>query len=101
MALSPITPIERLPASVPTYSTEQTQPTGHDVFGRILDQVLGTAGSADKQANLALEALATGEADDLHSAALAVAQADLSFRLALSIRNRVLDAYQEVMRIQV
>jgi flagellar hook-basal body complex protein FliE len=33
--------------------------------------------------------------------ALAVAQADLSFRLALEVRNRLLDAYQEVSRMQV
>jgi flagellar hook-basal body complex protein FliE len=67
----------------------------------VLSQVLGGASQSDAQANEAIAALASGEADDVHSAVLAVAQADLGFRLALEIRNRMLEAFQEVSRLQV
>lgn len=101
MSLSPIPPLERLshPAP-PTYSTEP--PAAREgMFERVLGSVLGGASAADAQAGQAIQALATGEADDVHTAALAVAQADISFRLALTIRNRLLEAYQEITRMQV
>ncbi|MBY0232935.1 MAG: flagellar hook-basal body complex protein FliE [Gemmataceae bacterium] len=72
-----------------------------DGFSRVLDAVLGNASRSDAAATQAIQDLATGEADDLHTVALAVAQADLSFRLALEIRNRLIEAYQEVARMQV
>jgi len=101
MSLSPIPPLERLsyPAA-PTYSAE-TPAAREGAFERVLGGVLGGASAADAQAGQAIQALATGEADDVHTAALAVAQADISFRLALTIRNRLLEAYQEITRMQV
>jgi flagellar hook-basal body complex protein FliE len=56
---------------------------------------------ANAAADAAVTALATGEAQDLHTVSLAVAQADLSFRLILELRNRLTDALQEVTRMQV
>ena len=43
----------------------------------------------------------TGNSANLHSAMIALEKADISFRTMLQVRNRVLDAYQEIMRIQV
>ena len=42
-----------------------------------------------------------GETDNLHSVMLQMAQADLAFRLVLEVRNRLTEAYQEVMKMQV
>lgn len=70
-------------------------------FGRVLQGVLGENAQATAAADDAVQALATGQAQDLHTVSLAVARADLSFRLALELRNRLTDAYQEVMRMQV
>ena len=42
-----------------------------------------------------------GQTDNLHSVMLAVAKADLSFRTILEVRNRLTDAFQEIMRMQV
>ncbi len=76
-------------------------PGGDSGFGHVLNDLLGGASTQDAQAGEAINLLAQGKTDNLHSVALAVARADLSFRLVLEIRNRLQDAYQEVMRMQV
>ena len=100
MSLSPIPALERLSQPAPSYSTQSTEaPQGS--FDRLLERVLGDASTADAESSRAVQALATGDADDVHTAALAVAQADIAFRLALTVRNKLVDAYQEIIRMQV
>jgi len=48
-----------------------------------------------------LQALATGEQNNVHHVMLALEDARMSFQLIAQIRNRVLDAYQDIMRMQV
>jgi flagellar hook-basal body complex protein FliE len=99
MSMTPLSGVGNV-TSVPSPTTSAAPPAA-DGFMRVLDAVVGNASRADAAANQAVQGLATGQADDLHTVALAVAQADLSFRLALEIRNRLTDAYQEVTRMQV
>ena len=70
-------------------------------FAQVLNGLIGQNTQATASADAAVASLATGEAQDLHSVSLAVAQADLSFRLILELRNRLTEAYQEVQRMQV
>ena len=51
-------------------------------------------------ANRKTEEFAVGKDHDLHDIMIASEKADLSFRLLLQIRNKLLDAYQEIMRMQ-
>lgn len=48
-----------------------------------------------------LQSLATGENTNLHQVMISLEEARLSFQLLMQVRNRVLEAYQEVMRMQV
>jgi flagellar hook-basal body complex protein FliE len=48
-----------------------------------------------------LQALATGQTQNLHQTMIALEEAKLSFQLLVQVRNRVLEAYQDVMRMQV
>jgi flagellar hook-basal body complex protein FliE len=45
--------------------------------------------------------LTTGKSQNIHETMLAATQAELSFNLMVQVRNKVLEAYQEVMRMQV
>ncbi len=72
-----------------------------DAFGKVIDQLLSSQAATEAKADQAILDLALGRTDDLHSVALAVSMADLSFRKILEIRNRLLEAYQEIMRMQV
>ena len=74
---------------------------GDTGFARSLNDLLGSANVQDAQASEAVQQLAIGQTDNLHGVALAAAKADLSLRLVVEIRNRLQDAYQEVMRMQV
>lgn len=50
---------------------------------------------------VAVESLATGQVDDLHRVMMNLESTSLAFDFALQVRNKVLDAYQELMRMQV
>lgn len=45
--------------------------------------------------------IASGKSENLHEAMIAASKAELSFNLMVQVRNKILDAYQEVMRMQV
>ncbi len=47
------------------------------------------------------EDLINGKIDDFHEVAVHLKKADLSFRFALQVRNKLIDAYREVMRMNV
>jgi flagellar hook-basal body complex protein FliE len=82
-------------------STGEKPASGADSFGRIVDELIGNSVRADSKADQAVLEVALGRSDDIPGAALAVGQADLTFRRVLEIRNKLIDAYQEVMRMQV
>ena len=48
-----------------------------------------------------LEKLATGEFNNLHDVMISLEKAKLSFQLALQVRNKLLEGYQEIMRMQI
>jgi flagellar hook-basal body complex protein FliE len=67
----------------------------------MIDHLLAGANTQQVQADQAVRDLASGRADNIHNVMLAVAKADLSFHMILEIRNRLTEAYQEIMRMQV
>ncbi len=75
--------------------------SGAGGFARLLTNFLGDAGAQQAHAEQAVHNLAAGKADNVHNVMLSMAKADLSFHLVLEIRNRLSDAYQEIMRMQV
>jgi flagellar hook-basal body complex protein FliE len=70
-------------------------------FQGVFDRLLRAAAAPQQQADAALRQMATGESDNMHQVMLAVANADLVFRLALEVRNRLTEALQEIQRMQV
>jgi flagellar hook-basal body complex protein FliE len=70
-------------------------------FGQAVTDLLQGANSQQLQADAAINDLAAGNSDGVHQVVLAVAKADLAFRMVLEIRNRLIESYQEVMRMQV
>ena len=70
-------------------------------FADILSESLKTAGEADIIDKASSLELLTGRTDDLSGLLLDAQKAELSLTLALQIRNKVIDAYNEIMRMQV
>ncbi len=102
MAIDGLTSLSRLQPLAPLapHGTSEAQPAGSG-FATILNGLLDNNRQTNAAADAAVTALATGESQDLHTVSLAVAQADLSFRMILELRNRIADALQEVTRMQV
>lgn len=79
----------------------EAAPSAGPRFSGVLDQMLGKAASQQARSDEAVRDLALGHTDNLHGAVLEVAKTDLVFRLLLEVRNRLTDAYQEIMKMQV
>ena len=70
-------------------------------FANILSEAFSTAEQADIADKTSAIELLTGQSDDLSGLLLDAQKAELSLNLALQIRNKVIDAYNEIMRMQV
>ncbi len=70
-------------------------------FAEVLKSSLDEVNTLQQKADAAITALATGDKMSLHDTMIAMEQADVSFRLMMQVRNKIVDAYQEIMRIQV
>ncbi|HEY1188276.1 MAG TPA: flagellar hook-basal body complex protein FliE [Gemmata sp.] len=100
-SIATVAPLTRLQPLVVAPAVAEPQPQTGVPFAGVLAGVVSGNIETNRAANDAIRALATGEAQDLHTVSLAVTQADLSFRLILELRNRITDAFQEVTRMQV
>ncbi len=70
-------------------------------FGNVLGNAINNLAEKENSANNAIASLAAGENVDLHQVMLSMQEADISFQIALQMRNKLVDAYQEIMRMQV
>ena len=74
---------------------------GGGSFGNMIQHFVADTNAQQAQADQAVQKLATGESDGIHETMLAMAKADLSFRLFVEVQSKVIEAYQEVMRMQM
>ena len=70
-------------------------------FHNLLSQSISAVEQKQTAADAAVNRFLTGETEELHTAALAGQRAELSMELFLQVRNKVVQAYQEVMRMQM
>ena len=69
-------------------------------FKDMLSESIGKFNDQMIQADQKTEALVSGKSEDIHGTIIQMQKADVSFRLLLEVRKKMLDAYQEVMRMQ-
>jgi len=70
-------------------------------FGELLTNALRQLQSVSAEANAKLEAMATGEDVELHDVMLALEMESLAISLATEVRNKVVEAYREISRMQI
>jgi flagellar hook-basal body complex protein FliE len=70
-------------------------------FGDLVSAGLREVGNQLQTSQADLQRLATGDVENLHQIMIRMEEARLSFQLMLQVRNRLLESYQEVMRMQV
>jgi flagellar hook-basal body complex protein FliE len=75
--------------------------SGSTGFVDSLKSAIGKVNDTQMEAGRAVDALMTGETQDLHRTMVALQQADVSFQLMMQIRNKLVAAYEEIQRMQV
>lgn len=77
-------------------SQEKSKP-----FSKVLMESIEKVNELQKQADKAIDELTVGDSKDIVQTMIKMEKADISFRLMMQIRNKILQAYEEVMRMQV
>ena len=70
-------------------------------FSDILSEAVGNIRETEGAVQQENVSLLTGETDDLHTPVIESQKAELALNLAIQVRNKVVEAYNEVMRMQV
>jgi flagellar hook-basal body complex protein FliE len=71
------------------------------VFSDALRNAVNDVDRLQKDADKTIVDVQTGNTGSVHEAIIALEKADLSFRTMLQVRNKLIEAYQEIMRMQV
>ncbi|MCM2324210.1 MAG: flagellar hook-basal body complex protein FliE [Oligoflexia bacterium] len=74
---------------------------GSTTFADILTKSVDSVNQMQHQADTAVRELVAGRSKNIHETMLTIERADASLKLMMSVRNKILDAYREIMRMQV
>lgn len=69
-------------------------------FKNVLGEYLTDVNTLQHDADAQIQRLVAGETEDLHEVTMAMDEAEASFELMMEIRNKLMDAYREIMRMQ-
>ena len=86
---SPLTPSGPLTASP------------QDGFGQVLDGLVATVTSKQEVSKNLTQKVLLGESDQLHQSVIAMQEASVAFTMMVEVRNKLVESYQELMRMQV
>ena len=89
------------PGSAVVPKAKQAPMTGESSFLKAMKESLNNVNRNQAAADEQIKALANGRVKNLHQTMIAIEKADVSFRLLAEIRNKVIDAYREIMRMQI
>ena len=95
--VSSIAPVDRtIEPNIASPGAAQ-KPSFQDVFSSAIQHVEASGANADKAA----ESFMTGGNQELHSTILAAQNAELDFEIFMQVRNKVVSAYEEIMKMQL
>lgn len=77
------------------------QQPGGKAFSQVLSDAVKDINQLQKDADDAISSVQLDSTASVHEAVIALEKADISFRAMMQVRNKILEAYQEVMRTQV
>jgi flagellar hook-basal body complex protein FliE len=103
MRIEPLVTIEPLRPLQAAQTAPQAAgaPAAAKSFGDMLEQSIAQVNDLQTQADKLTQSLAAGKLEDLHTVMVAMAKASLALEFTIQVRNKVIEAYQELMRTQV
>ncbi|ADD69077.1 flagellar hook-basal body complex subunit FliE [Denitrovibrio acetiphilus DSM 12809] len=84
-----------------TKSSQAEKPEASVDFSSMLKDALRDVNGAQIEADDAVQKVLSGETKDIESTMIALQKADVSLKMMLEVRNKIMEAYQEVMRTQI
>jgi flagellar hook-basal body complex protein FliE len=100
MAIAPIQPLQPAQALTRVEALKPAAPGAGD-FGKLVNNVVQDVNQSQNQAADAVAQLAAGKTDNVHQVMIALGKAEVSFNYMLEVRNRLLDAYKQVMQMPI
>ena len=90
---APVAGVAATPAALPGASGESFLTTLKDAMDKVTQ--------AESRADGSVQALLTGQTANIHETMIALQKADVSFQMLLQVRNKMVGAYEEIMRMQL
>ena len=89
--------------TLPGYQVREKQAPEEEgkAFGEVLKSAITEVNQLKNKADQAVQELATGKKKDIHQTMIALEKAEVSFQLMMQVRNKIIAAYEEIMRMQV
>lgn len=88
-----------LTPSGPLTGATGTQPS--EGFGQVLDTLVSNVTAKQEASKMATRKVLLGESDQLHTSVIAMQEASVAFSMMVEVRNKLVESYQELMRMQV
>jgi flagellar hook-basal body complex protein FliE len=90
--------IESVSMLLPKLSENTVQKNGN--FGDVFNNMLNDMNASIQNGGASVKNMVSGNVNDVHEVMIAMEKASVSLNLAVEIRNRVLESYREIMRMQ-
>jgi flagellar hook-basal body complex protein FliE len=97
-------PLARTDAPLPKIGLGGPAPataTPTEGFGQMLDGLVATVDAKQSAAKEATRSVLLGDSDQLHQSVIAMQEASVAFTMMVEVRNKLVESYQELMRMQV
>ncbi|CCO09161.1 flagellar hook-basal body complex protein FliE [Desulforamulus hydrothermalis] len=89
-----------IPLQAPDMLAKETY-AGKESFAGVLNKAVDKLNQAELKADEAVQKFLVGEIQDLHQVTIAMQEAKLTMQLAVEVRNKIVEAYQEISRMQL
>jgi flagellar hook-basal body complex protein FliE len=91
----------KISVPAPTPATPGVSETGAKSFADTLKEAVNNVNTQQQEADKKMQDLAVGKNQDIADVMITAEKADISLKLMTSVRNKIIEAYQEVMKMQV
>lgn len=91
----------QMPKLTMANATAKTTENKGTSFGDVINDAINKVNDLQLDSSQKTEDFITGVSDDIHSVIIAGSKADLALQMTLQVRNKVMDAYKEIMNMQI
>lgn len=96
-----INSMAQMPKLTMANATAKPAETKGTSFGDVINDAINKVNNLQVESSQKTEDFITGVSDDIHSVIIAGSKADLALQMTLQVRNKVMEAYKEIMNMQI